>query len=64
MYNAIKFFGSVKELLGFTRSLRVAELLEQEYNKNVHSNPCECGKPRDGHWHSAYPDFSEEHGCE
>ena len=70
MYNAIKFFGSVKELLAFTRSLRVAELLEQEYNKNVHTNhtdasvaPClACGlhitQP------SSIPDFSEEHGCE
>jgi hypothetical protein len=38
MYDAIKFFGSCKELLSFTRSLRVAELLEQEHSKNVHSN--------------------------
>ena len=38
MYNAIRFFGSVKELLSFTRSLRVAELLEQEHSKNVHTN--------------------------
>ena len=56
MYNAIKFFGSCKELLSFTRSLRATELLEQAYNNNVHANHAE--------YHSSIPEFSEEHGCE
>lgn len=48
MYDAISFFGSPKELLAFTHSLRMAELyeltqraaelLDKSYEQNVHPN--------------------------
>ena len=64
MYNNISFFGNRNQLLSFTRNLRVAELLDVEYEKNVRTNVrlCPCGKPDDGHYHSPFPNFSEEHG--
>ena len=36
MYNAIKFFGSCKELLGFTRSLRATESIQEHQDAYVH----------------------------